>query len=68
MAQNQQPCGQHHWGTHDNPTTSKIAYDDIEKAFLVEEWKSFCLSWKEQDYLHFKDFLKYKCVLYLKKP
>jgi hypothetical protein len=26
-----------------NPTTSKIALDDIKEAFLAKEWKSFHL-------------------------
>ena len=29
--------GLSHWGTHDNPTTSKITFDDINEAFLAKE-------------------------------
>ena len=36
-----------HWYTHDNPTTSKITYDDIKEAFLAKEWNSFHLNKKE---------------------
>ena len=36
------------------------------KAFLANEWNSFHLLRKKLDYLHLKDFLKYKCELYLK--
>ena len=53
---------------HDNPTTLKIAYDDIKEVFLAKEWNSFHLSRKKLDYLHLKDFLKYKCELHLKQP
>ena len=59
--------GLSHWGTHDNPTTSKTTYVDIE-FFLAKEWNSFHLFGKKLDYLHLKDFLQYKCELYLKQP
>jgi hypothetical protein len=54
--------------SHDNPTTSKIALDDIKEVFLAKEWNSFHLSEKKIDYLHLKDFLKYECELYSKQP
>jgi hypothetical protein len=38
--------GSSHWNTHDNPTTSKITYDDIKESFLAKEWNSFHVSWK----------------------
>ena len=60
-------CGLYHWETHENPTTSKITFDDIKEAFLAKEWNSFHLLGKKLDYLHLKDFLKYKCELYLKQ-
>jgi len=60
--------GLSHWETHDNPTTSKITFNDIKEAFLAKEWNSFHLSGKKLDYLHLKDFLKYECELYLKQP
>ena len=41
-----------HWDTLDNPTTSKIAYDDVKEAFHTREWNSFHLSGKKLDYLH----------------
>ena len=37
-----------HSETHDNPTTSKITYDDVEEAFLAREWDSLHLSRKKQ--------------------
>ena len=55
------------WKSHDNSTTSKITYVDIE-AFLAKEWSSVYPSWKKLDFLHLKDFLKCKCRLYLKQP
>jgi len=57
-----------HWETHDNPTTSKIAYDDIKEAPLAGEWSSFQLLGNKLDYLHLKDFLKYESELHLKQP
>jgi hypothetical protein len=57
-----------YWNTHNNPITSRITYEDIKEAFLAKEWNSFHLSKKNLDYLHLKDFLKYKCELYLKFP
>jgi hypothetical protein len=45
-----------HWETHDNPTTSKLAYGDIKEAFLAEGWNSFHLTGEKQDYLHLKGF------------
>ena len=33
-----------HWETHDNPTTSKLAYGDVKEAFLAEGWNSFHLT------------------------
>ena len=33
-----------HWETHDNPTTSKLAYGDVKEAFLAEGGNSFHLS------------------------
>ena len=53
---------------HDNPTTLKIAYDDIKEVFLAKEWNSFHLSRKKLGYLHLKRFLDYECELYLKQP
>jgi hypothetical protein len=50
-----------------NPTTSKIKYDAIKEVLLAEEYNSFQLSGKKQDCLHFRDFLKYKCEMYLKQ-
>ena len=58
--------GQSHHG--DNPTTSKITFDNIKEVFLAKEWNSFHLSEKNQSYLHLEDFLKYKCESYLKQP
>ena len=55
------------WHPHDNPTTSKIVYDDIKEVFLVEKWNSFHLSRNTVDYLHLNDFLEYECELYLKQ-
>ena len=52
--------GLSHWVSHDNSTTSKEAYDDIKEVFLVKQWNSFHLTGKNLDYLHLKDFLKYK--------
>jgi len=57
-----------HWKTHDSPTTSKITYVDIKEAFLAKEWSSFYPFRKNPNYLHLKDFLRYKCELYLKQP
>jgi hypothetical protein len=57
-----------HWGTYDNPTTSKTTYVDIKEAFLAKEWNSFHLYGKNLDYLHLKNFRKYECELYLKQP
>ena len=57
-----------HWETHDNSTTSKTTYVDIKEAFLAKEWNSFHLFEKKPYYLHLKDFLRYKCELYLKQP
>ena len=42
--------------------------DDINKAFLANEWNSFHLLGKKQDNFHLKDFPKYKCGLYPKQP
>jgi hypothetical protein len=47
---------------------SKTTYVDIKEAFLAKEWKSFHLSLKKLDYLHFENFLTYDCELYLKQP
>ena len=47
---------------------SKITYHNIKEYFLPKEWNSFHLLGKHLDYLHLKDFLKYKCQLYLKQP
>ena len=58
--------GLSHWETHDNTIILTIAYDDIKEAFLVKEWNSLHLS-EKLDYLHLKDFFKYKCELYLKQ-
>jgi hypothetical protein len=33
--------GLSHWETHDNPTTLKIAADDIKEDFLAKEWIFF---------------------------
>ena len=60
--------GLSHWETHDKPITSKTTFDDLKKVFLANKWNSFHLSWKKLDYIHLKDFLKYKCELYLKQP
>ena len=60
--------GLSHWETHDNPTTSKMAYDDIKEVFLAKEWKSFRLLGEKLDFLHLNDFLKFECELYLKQP
>ena len=49
-----------HWSTHNNPTKSKITYDDIKEACLAREWKYFHCSSKKLDYLHLEDFLKHK--------
>ena len=46
----------------------EIAYDDIKEAFLAKEWNSFHLVGKKLNYLHLKDFLKYKCEMHLKQP
>ena len=32
--------GLSHWGTPNNPTTSRIVYDDIKVAFLAKKWNS----------------------------
>ena len=57
------------WETHDNPTISKIACDDIKDVFLAVEWNSFhLLGEKKLDLLHLKDFLKYECELYFNQP
>ena len=56
------------WKTYDNPTTSKIAIDDIKVAFLAKEWNSSYLSRKKLEYLHLEEFLKYERELYLKLP
>ena len=68
---NRQPCGRHH-GVYligePLPTTLKLAVDDIIKeVFLGEEWNSLCSPSKRPCYLHLKEFLKYKCELYLKQ-
>ena len=60
--------GLSHWETHNNPTRSKMAFDDVKEAFLAKEWNSFYFSWKKLNYLHLKDFLKYECEVYLKQP
>jgi hypothetical protein len=60
-----------HWGlSHHgyNPTSSKITFDNIKEAFFAREWNSFHFFGKKLDYLHLKDFLKYKCELHLKQP
>ena len=58
--------GLSHWESHDNPTTSKIAFNDIKEAILAKEWNSFQLLGKKLDYLHLKYFFTHKCGLYLK--
>lgn len=46
--------------THDNLTAWKITSHDIKEACLVKERNSSHLLKKKLDYLHLKDFLKYK--------
>ena len=43
-----------HREIHDNPTTSKIAYDDIKEALLAKEWNSLHSLGKKLVYLHLK--------------
>ena len=38
--------------THDNPSPSKIIFDDLKEAFVVEVWNSFHLLEEKPDYLH----------------
>ena len=57
-----------HWEIYDNPTSPKIIFDDLKKAFLAKEWSSFHLSGKKLDYIHLKEFLEYECQSYLKQP
>jgi hypothetical protein len=59
--------GLSHRKTHDNPTPSKIIFDDLKKAILAKEWIFFHLLRKKVDYIHLKDFLKYEIKLFLKQ-
>ena len=64
-----QPCGRHHGvylngKPHDNPTPSKITFDDLKEVFLAKEWNSLHLSGKKLDYLHLEHFLKFKLYLH----
>ena len=48
LGTNQQPCERHHGvyligETHDNPTPSKMTFDDLKEAFTAKAWNSFYL-------------------------
>jgi hypothetical protein len=58
--------GLSHYGN--NPTTSKIIFDNIKEIFLAKEWNSFHLLKEKLDYLHLKEFLKYNYEFNLKQP
>ena len=47
---------------------NNIRIDNIKEVFLAEEWNSFHVLRKKQNYLRLKDFPKYKCEVYLKQP
>ena len=64
---NRQPDGRHHGKFM--PTQHQKSYLMISRRlFLLKNCNSFHLLVKKLEYLHVKDFLKYKCVLYLKQP
>jgi hypothetical protein len=60
--------GLSHWETHGNTTTSKQHMMISRKFFLFKSATLSIYAGKKIDYLHLKDFLKYKCELYLKQP
>ena len=65
---NRRPYGRHHGKFM--PTQHQKSYSMISRRlFLLKKNVTLSISLgKKLEYLHIKDFLKYKCVLYLKQP
>ena len=60
--------GLSYWETYDIPTPPKYTSNALKQAFLAKEWNPFNLKREKIDFLRLKEFLKYYCELYLKKP
>ena len=55
-------------GNHTTQQHQKLHLKISRRLSLAKEFHSFHLSGNKQDCLHLKDYLKYKCEVYLEQP